>query len=61
MNLELTTDQKDCLVELTKEFLYALPLSEHQGDPNKLKEYPAFQILRKLKANDALVHGELNQ
>ena len=57
MNLELTTDQKDCLVELTKEFLYALPLSDH----HRLKEYPAFQILRKLKANDALVHGGLNK
>jgi len=57
MNLELTTDQKDCLVELTKEFLYALPLSEHY----RFKEYPAFQILRKLKANDALVHEGLNQ
>ena len=57
MNLELTTDQKDCLVELTKKFLYALPLSEH----HRLKEYPAFQILRKLKANDALVHGGLSQ
>lgn len=56
MNLELTTNQKDCLVELTKESLYALPLSEH----HRLKEYPAFQILRKLKPNDAFVEDHTN-
>ena len=54
MNLSLTADQQDCLIELTKESLYALPFSE----VHRIQQYPAFQILEKLRPNDPFVLGQ---
>ena len=54
MQLDLLPDQKDCLVQLTKEFLYTLPHSEY----HRLKQYSAFQVLEKLAPNDPFVLGQ---
>tara|TARA_R100001082_G_scaffold72218_1_gene41321 strand:+ start:326 stop:508 length:183 start_codon:yes stop_codon:yes gene_type:complete len=48
--LKLSKDQSDCVVEWCKDFLYDLPSDRYKN----IEEYPAFQILQKLRPDHLL-------